>query len=521
MIKSLRETEGKWDVIIIGGGATGLGIAVDAASRGYKTLLLEKDDFAHGTSSRSTKLVHGGVRYLEQGNISLVFEALRERGILMKNAPHLVHKQPFMVPHYKRWRGFYYWVGLKLYDLLAGRFGIGPSKHLSKKEAVDMVPKIASDRLRGGVLYYDGHFDDSRLAINLAQTSAEQGGTLINYMKVTGLVKNDDKVVGVEATDELTGEEYSIKGRAVINATGVFTDEILAMDDSMTNSVIAPSQGIHIVIDREFLSSDTAVMIPETKDGRVLFAIPWYDKVMIGTTDTPVDEVSSEPEAMESEIDYILEHIDEYLAKKPTRSDIKSVFAGLRPLVKNGDEDNTSEISRDHSLFVTPSGLITIAGGKWTTYRKMAEDVVDRASETAELEEKECVTKELKIHGWNPDVDSNDSLDLYGDDRNHIEKIVEMYPEYGEHLHDRLPYIKAEVIWAARNEMAMTVEDFNSRRTRALFLDAKASEEMAPEVARLMAKEYGHDEDWINDQLESYSKLAKRYQVKEKQESVN
>ncbi len=516
MIEALRETEREWDVIIIGGGATGLGVAVDAASRGYKTLLLEKNDFAHGTSSRSTKLVHGGVRYLEQGNISLVFEALRERGILMKNAPHLVHKQPFMVPHYKRWRGLYYWLGLKMYDLLAGRFGIGSSKHLSKKEAEDMVPKIASNNLRGGILYYDGHFDDSRLAINLAQTSAEEGGTLINYMKVTGLIKADNKVKGVTAKDELSGEEYSIKGQAVINATGVFTDEILAMDDSISDSVIAPSQGIHIVIDSEFLSSDTAVMIPETKDGRVLFAIPWYDKVMIGTTDTPVDEVSSEPEALESEIDYILEHIDEYLVKKPERSDIKSVFAGLRPLVKNGDSEDTSEISRDHSLFVTPSGLITIAGGKWTTYRKMAEDVVDRASKVADLEKKECITKELKIHGWDSEVNGTRPLDLYGDDRNHIEKIVEMYPEYGEPLHERLPYIKAEVIWAARNEMAMTVEDFNSRRTRALFLDAKASEEMAPEVARLMAKEYGHDEEWIEDQLESYSNLAQTYQVKEK-----
>lgn len=517
MLRALEEREDDWDFVIIGGGATGLGTAVDAASRGYKTLLLEMGDFASGTSSRSTKLVHGGVRYLEQGNISLVWEALKERDLLLKNAPHLVQKQSFLVPHYKWWEGLYYWLGLRIYDFLAGRSGIGHSEHLSLEETLERIPKINPDGLRGSVLYYDGQFDDSRLAVNLAQTSAEEGGVLINYMKVTGLIKSDSKVRGVKARDMLNGETYTIKGRALVNATGVFTDTILEMDDSITGSIIEPSQGIHIVIDEHFLDGDTAIMIPKTSDGRVLFAIPWYDKVMIGTTDTPVDNISAEPEAMEEEINYILKHAAKYLAEKPTKADIRSVFAGLRPLVKSDNSlgDDTSEISRDHSLLVAPSELITIAGGKWTTYRKMAEDVVDRASQVAGLEERTCVTEDLRIHGWDRNIDKGDPLSYYGNDRADIKKIVKENPELGERLHDKLPYIKAEVIWATRNEMAMTVNDFISRRTRALFLDAKASEEMAPEVAQLMAEETGNGDEWIKDQIEALKKLVSSYQVKD------
>lgn len=515
MISSLDTEEGEWDFVIIGGGATGLGIAVDAASRGYKTLLLEMNDFASGTSSRSTKLVHGGVRYLEQGNISLVWEALKERGLLFQNAPHLVKKQPFVVPFYKWWQGIYYWIGLRAYDLLAGKLNIGFSKYLSEGKTLAEVPGINAEGLSGGIRYYDGQFDDSRLAINLAQTSQEQGGVLLNYMKVTGLLKSSSgKVEGVKATDRLNDREYHIKGRAVINATGVFTDSILQMDDSISEEIIMPSQGIHIVVDREFLDSDTAVMIPKTVDGRVLFAIPWHDKVMIGTTDTPVDNIKDEPVAMEEEVEYILDQVAGYLAKTPQRSDIQSVFAGLRPLVNRSKSGNTAEISRDHSLFVAPSGLITIAGGKWTTYRKMAEDVVDRAGKAAGLEDKECMTEELRIHGWDENLDGKDPLRYYGSDRQQIEQIVKVTPEYGERLHERLPYIKAEVIWATRNEMAMTVEDFNARRTRALFIDAGASEEIAPEVARLMADEAGFDDEWVSSQVNAYRKLAAKYRVK-------
>lgn len=513
MIQSVKDATGAWDFIIIGGGATGLGTAVDAASRGYKTLLLEMDDFAKGTSSRSTKLVHGGVRYLEQGNVPLVLEALKERGLLIQNAPHLVHDQSFVVPYYNWWRGAYYWLGLRIYDILSGKLGLGPSKFLSAGKTLNEVPTLKSDGLRGSIIYHDGQFDDSRLAINLAKTSAREGGVLINYMKVTGLLKSSQKMQGVKAKDMLSGEEYEIPGRAVINATGVFTDTILKMDEVDAKPVIKPSQGIHLVIDKHFLPGQTAIMIPKTRDDRILFALPWHDKVMVGTTDTPVENITSEPEAMEKEIDFILKHAAEYLAEAPTRADIRSVFAGLRPLVKNGDSEDTSDISRDHSLMVSLSGLITIAGGKWTTYRKMAEDVVDRASGVANLDGRQCKTETLKIHGWDKDINQNDPLHYYGSDKSAIKELVEERPELGEPLHERLPYIKGEVVWATRNEMAMTVEDFNSRRTRALFLDAKASAEMAPEVARLMAEEAGHDERWITTQVDAYKELAKSYQI--------
>lgn len=513
MIQSVKRETGMWDFIIIGGGATGLGTAVDAASRGYKTLLLEMDDFAKGTSSRSTKLVHGGVRYLEQGDVPLVLEALKERGLLRKNAPHLVHNQSFVVPYYSWWRGPYYWLGLRIYDILSGKLGFGPSKHLSARTTLNKVPTLRSEGLRGSIIYHDGQFDDSRLAVNLAQTSAEYGGVLINYMKVTGLLKSSEKVSGVKARDMLNGEEYEIKGRAVINATGVFTDNILKMDQADVTPVIKPSQGIHIVLDKHFLPGETAIMIPKTKDDRILFALPWHDKVIVGTTDTPVDDITAEPEAMKEEIDFLLMHIGQYLSEKPSRSDIRSVFAGLRPLVKSGDGEDTAEISRDHSLLVSSSGLVTIAGGKWTTYRKMAEDVVDRAAAVAEIGDKPCITEELKIHGWDTDIDKEDPLHYYGSDKSEIKKMVREKPELNEPLHSRFPYIKAEVVWATRNEMAMTVEDFCSRRTRALFLDARASIEMAPEVARLMAEEAGYDDRWIKNQVDAYKRLAKSYQI--------
>lgn len=516
MIRTIKKDSGEWDIIIIGGGATGLGTAVDAASRGFKTLLLEMNDFAKGTSSRSTKLIHGGVRYLEQGNLSLVLEALKERGILMKNAPHLVYSKPFLVPYYKWWEGLYYWIGLKLYDILAGRLGLGKATFFSVDKVLEEIPTISSEKLKGGVLYYDGQFDDSRLAINLAKTGAEKGGTLVNYMKVTDLLKSGERVTGVKAVDTINGEKFKIKAKVVINATGVFTDNILKMDNPDSQSIITPSQGIHIVIDRHFLPGDTAVMIPKTKDGRVLFALPWYNKVMIGTTDTPIKNISSEPEAMEKEIDYILKHISGYLKKNPRKSDIKSVFAGLRPLVTNGNSENTAAISRDHSIIVSSSGLITITGGKWTTYRRMAEEVVDKAQSLNNLKENSCVTEELQIHGWTEEIDSSDPLYYYGSDKTRIRKIVERRPKLGDKLHKDLPYIKAEVVWATRNEMAMTVEDFCSRRTRALLLNAEASKEMAPEVARLMAEEAGHDQVWINKQIDMFTNLANSYHISEK-----
>ncbi len=511
MLDAVKKETGYWDFIIVGGGATGLGIAVDATTRGFKTLLLEMHDFSKGTSSRSTKLVHGGIRYLQQGNVSLVLEALRERGLMIQNAPHLVHNQSFIVPNYDWWEGPFYGVGLKVYDMLAGKLGLGPSKNLSLKKTREFLPTIRTEGLKGGVIYYDGQFDDSRLAVNLAQTSAENKGVLLNYMKVTDLIKSNGMVQGVTTRDMLSGEEHWINGRVVINATGVFTDDLLKKDNPDAQPILAPSQGIHLIIDKEFLPGDTAIMVPQTEDGRVLFAVPWHDKVVLGTTDTPVDGPSLEPEAMEEEIEFVIKHAAKYLNGNPTRKDVRSVFAGLRPLVKMEDSRNTASLSRDHTLLVNPSGLITITGGKWTTYRKMAQDVVDQASIIAGLNPAKCLTEDLRIHGWLKNLDHNDPQYYYGSDLVSIKKLIREKPELGEKLHERLSYIKAEVVWTVRHEMAMTVEDVLSRRTRALLLDAKASIDMAPEVARIMANEAGYDDAWQQQQVSEYTELAKKY----------
>ncbi|MEX0779640.1 MAG: glycerol-3-phosphate dehydrogenase/oxidase [Balneolales bacterium] len=520
MIQSVKQRSEPWDFIIIGGGATGLGVAVDAANRGYSTLLVEMDDFAKGTSSRSTKLVHGGIRYLQQGNVSLVLDALKERNRLLNNAPHLVHSQPFLIPNYRWWEKSFYGFGMKIYDTLAGKQGFGRSKRLSRTETLERASTLSSKKLKGGVLYYDGQFDDSRLAINLAETSAEKGGVLINYMKVTGLLKNGGKVYGVKVKDALSGKDYEIKGRTVINATGVFTDSVLQLDDRDAKPIISPSQGIHLVLDKKFLPGNTAIMVPHTDDGRILFAVPWHNKVVLGTTDTAVNTISTEPKAMHAEIDFLLKHATGYLAVSPGYDDIKSVFAGLRPLVKASNNKKTAKISRDHTLIISDSGLVTITGGKWTTYRKMAQDVVDQASDAAGLPSVKCTTENLRIHGWQKDVNTEDPLHIYGTDQAGIKEIVAENPEWGSLLHKRLPYIKAEVIWAIRNEMAMTVEDFNARRSRALLLDASASEEMAPEVARLMAEEAGYDDNWVKKQLKEYYDLVSWYKYSENKHPV-
>ncbi|MCH8567017.1 MAG: glycerol-3-phosphate dehydrogenase/oxidase [Balneolales bacterium] len=512
MLDEVRNYSGFWDVIIIGGGATGLGSALEAASRGYKTLLLEKYDFSKGTSSRSTKLVHGGVRYLQQGNVSLVLEALRERGLMIQNAPHLCRNQSFVVPNYDWWGGPFYGVGMKVYDMLAGKLGLGPSKILSREETIKRLPTIEPEGLRGGVIYYDGQFDDSRLSINLAQTAAEQGGCLLNYMSVEGIIKSKDNIVqGVKAVDTLSNEEYEINGRVVINATGVFTDSILKMDNPESKPMIKPSQGIHIVLDKEFLPGDSAIMVPQTDDGRVLFAVPWHDKVVVGTTDTAMDAPDFEPRALEEEINFVMVHAARYLTKDPEIKDVRSVFAGLRPLVKPQDDKGTAAISRDHTLLVSESGLVTITGGKWTTYRKMGQDTIDQAAIVAGLETRNCVTENMRIHGWLKNTDKDDNLHLYGSDAPSIRKLYADRPDLKELLHKDLPYIRAEVVWAARNEMAMTVEDVLARRTRAILLNAKASMEVAADVASLLAEELGYDEAWQKAQVDTYKKLAEGY----------
>nr|WKN36431.1 glycerol-3-phosphate dehydrogenase/oxidase [Tunicatimonas sp. TK19036] len=511
MLETLESFESVWDIIVIGGGATGLGTALEAASRGYSTLLLEQADFAKGTSSRSTKLAHGGVRYLQQGDVSLVIEALHERGLMMQNAPHLVHNQAFVIPTYDWWGGPFYTVGMKVYDMLAGKLGLGPSKSLTKEETLEHIPTVEQEGLRGGVIYYDGQFDDARLAVNLAQTCADAGGTIINYMKVTGLLKTNDMVTGVVAEDLESGKSYQINGRSVVNATGVFVDNIIQMDDKEAKQVVQPSQGVHLVLDKSFLPGNSAIMVPKTEDGRVLFAVPWNNKVVVGTTDTPVKGVSLEPRALEEEVQFILHHAAQYLTKDPERKDVLSVFAGLRPLVRTEAGKSTAQISRSHSIIISVSGLVTITGGKWTTYRKMGEDAVDKAALIAGLDDRECKTKDLRIHGWLKHVDLDDSLFYYGSDAIAIRKMIERKPELGELLHPDLPIVQAQVIWAAKSEMARTVEDFLARRTRALLLNARASMEMAPKVAELMAQKLRKDEAWQQEQVQQYRELASGY----------
>lgn len=511
MIEQLKSHESLWDFIIIGGGATGLGAAVEAAARGYSALLLEQGDFAQGTSSRSTKLIHGGVRYLQQGNISLVLEALHERGLLIKNAPHLVHNQSFIVPNYEWWEGPFYGIGMKLYDMLAGKLGLGPSKWLSKEEVLEHIPTLEPAGLCGGVIYYDGQFDDARLAVNLAQTAVDQGALVINYMKVTDLLKSNNFCCGVIAKDMEGAEEYKINARAVINATGVFTDSVRHIDDPDCNEIIAPSQGVHLILDKSFLPGQSAIMVPHTDDGRVLFAVPWRDRIIVGTTDTPIKEISLEPHPLDEEIDFLLTHAARYLTKDPTASDVLSVFAGIRPLVKSMESENTAELSRDHSLIISPSGLISITGGKWTTYRRMAEDTINQAAIIAGLDERPCPTKNLRIHGWIKNVNTINSYPSYGSDSFAIQKLIEDKPELKQPIHPNLPYTYAEIIWAVRHEMACTVEDVLARRTRALILDAKASIESAPATAKIMAKELRRNRKWQKKQIESFTKTAKGY----------
>ncbi len=511
-----------WDMIVVGGGATGVGVAIDAAARGYDVLLLEQSDFGKGTSSRSTKLAHGGVRYLEQGNIGLVMEALKERGLLLQNAPHLVHDLAFVVPNYDWWEAPFYGLGLKLYQLLAGKYGFGVSRILSKEETLEHLPTLKTEGLRGGAVYYDGQFDDARLLIHMVATAFEQGATLLNYVEVTGLTKDTQGFVdGVSARDVETGSEFRATAKVVINATGAFTDLLRLKAEPDAKPMIVPSQGIHLVFDSSFLQGESAIMVPHTSDGRVLFAIPWHGHTLVGTTDTPVASATIEPVAMEQEIEFILATAGEYLTKAPTRDDVLSVFAGIRPLVRATNVTNTAALSRDHVIHIDRSGLVTIAGGKWTTYRHMAEDCVDQAATLAQLPEKPCVTHHLHIHGFHEvaieDTAKEDaakqfgSLAVYGSDAYEIRKLIEADARLGEPLHAALPYVKAEVIWAARYEMARTVEDILARRTRALFLNARAALAMAPPVADLMASELGWDEVTRRKHLAAFRDIASNY----------
>ena len=453
MVRKVRERQQPWDIAVIGGGATGMGVAVDAAARGLDVVLVEAHDFGKGTSSRSTKLVHGGVRYLEQGNVPLVMSALKERGLMRQNAPHLVHDLAFVVPNYSWWEAPFYGIGLKLYDLLAGKYGFGASKLLSKEETLERLPALEPEGLTGGVVYYDGQFDDARLLIHLAMTAADHGATLLNYCPATGLMRDAEGYVnGATVRDEETGEELKIPARIVVNATGVFTDSIRRMADPAAETLVVTSQGIHLVFDRSFLKGDTALMVPRTSDGRVLFVIPWHGHAVAGTTDTPLDAPSLEPRPLDEEIEFILETAARYLTRPPTRADVLAVYVGLRPLVKG--EGKTSALSRDHVIHVDTSGLLTITGGKWTTYRHMAEDCVDHAITLGKLRDEPCPTRNLRIHGYLRDSAALGSLEVYGSDAEAIRALAQDSPALAAQLHPDLPYIAAEVVWAARAEMA-------------------------------------------------------------------
>jgi glycerol-3-phosphate dehydrogenase len=512
MFDRLRARSGRWDMLVVGGGATGVGVAIDAAARGYGVLLLEQNDFGKGTSSRSTKLVHGGVRYLEQGNISLVMEALRERGLLLANAPHLVHDRAFVVPNYDWWEAPFYGLGLKVYNLLAGKYGFGASRILSKEETLKRLPTIKTEGLRGGVIYFDGQFDDSRLLMGMAATAYEMGATLLNYVRVTGLTKDAEGFIdGVTARDAETGEEFHAPAEVVINATGPFTDDLRRQADASIAPIISPSQGVHLVFDRSFLPGESAIMVPHTSDGRVMFAIPWHGHTLIGTTDTPVEHPTLEPVALDREIDFILSTAALYLAHQPARRDILSVFAGIRPLVSSAGGGGTAALSRGHTIHIENSGLLTICGGKWTTYRHMAEDCVNQAAMLARLPEKPCITERLRLHGYHAGAAAFGPLRVYGSDAPQIQDMMRAEPALAEPLDPALPYTGAEVVWAARHEMARTVEDVLARRTRALFLNAKAAMRMAPSVAAWMARELHRDTAWQTQQVESFTEVAQNY----------
>lgn len=518
MLSRVTEREEPWDMIVIGGGATGSGIAVDAASRGYNVLLVEQSDFGKGTSSRSTKLVHGGVRYLQQGNVSLVMEALKERGILREIAPHLVSDLRFVVPSYDWWQAPFYGVGLKVYDLLARRYSFGTSRTLSKEETLEAIPALETEGLRGGVVYHDGQFDDARLLINLVQTAARQGATVLNYVRVEELSKDGEGIVdGVRLHDLESGEKMWARGRSVVNATGPFADSVRRMDDPDVEPVIVPSQGSHVVLDSSFLRGDTAIMVPHTSDDRVMFAIPWHGHTVVGTTDVALDTEDAldglplDPVASDGEIDFILETAVRYLVQDPTRDDVLSTFAGIRPLARSAEASNTAELSRDHTIMISPAGLVTVAGGKWTTYRHMAEDCVNQAALLAGLDEKPCVTRHLNVHGYHNHAAKFGNLAFYGSDAPGVESLVEADRSLGRKLHADLPMIAAQVVWAARFEMARSVDDVLSRRTRALFLNARAAAAMAPEVARLLAVELRRDEAWESSQVATFGELAATY----------
>jgi glycerol-3-phosphate dehydrogenase len=503
----LESAHDPWDIAVIGGGATGVGIAVDAASRGYRVALCEQHDFGKGTSSRSTKLVHGGVRYLQQGHIGLVRSALRERGLLLQNAPHLVRPLPTIVPLYAAWERPYYGMGMKVYDWLSGRLSFGKSKWLSAADTLQRVPTLQPDGLRGGILYWDAQFDDARLLVNMVQTAIDCGAVCVNYSSIRDLVKRTGRVEGFVIEDVETGKTARLKARVVVNATGPFSDFVRRLDDPTAAPAIATSQGIHLMFAGDFLPGETALMVPRTRDGRIIFAIPWQGRTMVGTTDTPLTDAPLEPRPQAAEIDFLLETVAPYLSRKPQAADIRAIFTGIRPLVRRANVASTKQLGRDHVIDVSRSGLVSIIGGKWTTYRKMAEDCVDRAIAVGGLSPAQCRTNNLPIHGAQAQHDAC-IFTPYGSDDAALEQLCNENPAWGELLIAGFSYRAAQVIWAARREMARTIEDVLARRLRLLFLDAQAAITAAPRVAELLAAELARDHQWQVEQIQQFREVA-------------
>lgn len=512
-IEKITLLNDNYDVLIIGGGATGLGIAVDAATRGYKTALIEAGDFAQATSSRSTKLVHGGVRYLASGQIHLVYEALHERAVMMRNAPHLVKAQPFITPAYHWFELPYYGVGLKAYDVMSGKSSMGPTSFLSRKETLARIPGLAEKNLKGGILYHDGQFDDARLALALARTAEDNGAVVLNYVRSESLLKDNGKVSGAVIRDLETGLEITVHAKVVINATGIFVDDIRRQDDREIPRLLSVSRGTHIVVGAEVLGGKDAIMVPKTDDGRIIFAIPWLGKVVIGTTDIAVPTAEMEPGHQPSEIAFLLETINPFLKMKIDEKDILSIFSGLRPLV-TGAGKTTSKLSREHHIDASASGLITVAGGKWTTYRRMAEDTLSFAIQRRMLPGKLCRTRTTKLRGaTNDNAIESGSLSRYGDDAQQVKSLFTENPALAARIDTALPFTLAEVVYAVRHEMARTIEDVLSRRTRALFLDAEAARRAAPAVAKTMALELGASAEWAGQQVAAFDRLARTFYV--------
>ncbi|RKJ97262.1 glycerol-3-phosphate dehydrogenase/oxidase [Alicycliphilus denitrificans] len=502
-----------YDLAVVGGGATGLGVALDAAARGFSVVLVESHDFAKGTSSRATKLVHGGVRYLAQGNIALVREALHERTTLLHNAPHLAQPLAFVMPSYKLWETPFYGVGLKMYDALAGQAGLDATEFLGRMDTLRCLPTVRAEGLKGGVKYWDGQFDDARLALALARTAAQRGALLVNYCPARGLLHEGGKLVGLVCEDAETGRHFDLRARAVVNATGVWVDALRQQDGQAlgrpVRPMVAPSQGVHIVVDREFLPSDHALLVPKTADARVLFAVPWLGKLILGTTDSPRQDLAREPLAFKEEVDFILSESAKYLRRAPLPEDVRSIWVGLRPLVKPQDDEggNTKAISREHTVLASASGLVTVTGGKWTTYRAMAEDVLQKCFDEGLLPARAAgVTQRLPLAGAPLEPPRQRMCDAQGLHSYGLDAaaVLEL-PGADQWLAEGLS--EAMVRFAARHEYARTVEDMLARRSRLLFLDARLAARLAPRVAAILQEELGQD-----PQLAAFQALAQQYQ---------